>query len=142
VTLPGVMSYAGFGIRFGAKFLDGIIVGVPAMALQYVIAQQMGLPMFTAPLWARTGVGMVLGGSYYTFFVGKFGATPGKMAAKLLIVNPDGSKVSYAKALGRFFSSEYVSGILTLCIGYLIMIWDPEKRTLHDRICSTRVIRK
>jgi uncharacterized RDD family membrane protein YckC len=64
------------------------------------------------------------------------------MAARLLIVNPDGSKVSYAKALGRFFASEYVVAIFTLCIGYLMVAWDPEKRGLHDRICNTRVIRK
>ena len=142
VVLPGGMVYAGFWVRFGAKFLDGIIVGIPALVAQYFIAQQMGLPLFAAPLWARTAVGLVLGGSYYTLFVGKFGATPGKMAAKLLIVNPDGSKVSYAKALGRFFAGEYVSGLLTLCIGYLMICWDPEKRGLHDRICNTRVIRK
>lgn len=140
VALPGGMVYAGFWVRFGAKFLDGLIVAVPALVAQYFIAQQMGLPLFAAPLWARTVVGLVLGGSYYTLFVGKYGATPGKMSAKLRIVNPDGSKVSYAKALGRFFAAEYVSAIFTLCIGYLMVCWDPEKRALHDRICNTRVI--
>jgi uncharacterized RDD family membrane protein YckC len=141
VVAPGTMVYAGFWIRFCAKFLDGIILGVPSFVVNYFIAQRMGISVFALPLTASVPVGLVLGGSYYTWFVGKYGATPGKMAAKLLIVNPDGSKVSYAKAAGRFLASEYVSGCFTLLIGYLMVCWDSEKRALHDRICSTRVIR-
>jgi uncharacterized RDD family membrane protein YckC len=78
--------------------------------------------------------------AYATFFIGKFGATPGKMALNLMVVNPDGSKVSYMKAFGRFFA-EMISGII-LCIGYIMAAFDSEKRALHDRICSTRVVRK
>jgi uncharacterized RDD family membrane protein YckC len=91
---------------------------------------------------STTPITMGIAVAYYTFFVGKFGATPGKMATSLLIVNADGSKVSYAKALGRYFATEFISGCFTLGIGYLMVAWDPEKRALHDRICGTRVIRK
>ena len=142
VAMPGGMVYAGFWVRFGAKFLDGIILGVPSLVVNYFVAQRLDVSVFALPLTASLPVGLVLGGSYYTWFVGKFGATPGKMAAKLRIVNPDGSKVSYAKAAGRFLASEYVSSYLTLFIGYLMVCWDDEKRALHDRICSTRVIRQ
>jgi hypothetical protein len=31
---------------------------------------------------------------------------------------------------------------LTLYIGFIMAAFDIEKRALHDRICSTRVIRK
>jgi uncharacterized RDD family membrane protein YckC len=40
--------------------------------------------------------------------------------------------------LGRHFA-KILSGII-LYIGYLMAFWDDEKRALHDRICSTRVI--
>jgi hypothetical protein len=30
---------------------------------------------------------------------------------------------------------------LTLAIGYIMAAFDDEKRSLHDRICDTRVIR-
>ena len=76
---------------------------------------------------------------YFTFFIGKFGATPGKMACKIKVVNADGSQVSYAKAAGRFFG--YFVSTIILCIGFLMMLWDNEKRTLHDRMCDTRVIK-
>jgi uncharacterized RDD family membrane protein YckC len=77
---------------------------------------------------------------YNTIFVGAMGATPGKMALKVRVVNADGSKVSYGKAFGRAVA-EYVS-ILTLLIGYIMVAFDDEKRALHDRICGTRVIKK
>jgi uncharacterized RDD family membrane protein YckC len=143
VAVHGALNYASFGIRFGAKFLDGIILAIPVYTLIFAIQ---GFHRGAQPSISRTItnqlIGIGFGLSYYTFFVGKFGATPGKMAAKLLIVNPDGSKVSYAKALGRYFAAEYISGCFTLCIGYLMVLWDDERRALHDRICSTRVIRK
>lgn len=143
VAVRGTMNYAGFGIRFGAKFLDGIILAVPIYSLVFAIQGfQPSAPPNVFKTIISQLIGMAIGLSYYTFFVGKYGATPGKMAAKLLIVNADGSKVSYAKALARYFSAEYISGCFTLCIGYLMILWDDERRGLHDRICSTRVIRK
>jgi uncharacterized RDD family membrane protein YckC len=142
VAMHSPMNYAGFGIRFGAKFLDAIILAVPVLAIRFsnptpVTPTQSPVRFITTQL-----ITMCIGLSYSTLFVGKYGATPGKMAAKLRIVNPDGSKVSYAKAAGRFFAAEYISGCFTLCIGYLMVLWDDQRRALHDRICSTRVIRK
>jgi uncharacterized RDD family membrane protein YckC len=143
VAVHGLLNYAGFGIRFGAKFLDGIILAVPVYTVVFAIrASQPSAQPSAARMIISQLIAISFGVSYYTFFVGKFGATPGKMAAKLLIVNPDGSKVSYAKALARYFAAEYISGCFTLCIGYLMVLWDDERRALHDRICSTRVIRK
>ncbi|HSH94839.1 MAG TPA: RDD family protein, partial [Roseimicrobium sp.] len=74
------------------------------------------------------------------FFVGKFGATPGKMACGLRIVRSDGSKVSYGRATGRAFA-EIVSGMVCY-IGFIMAAFDDEKRTLHDRMVDTRVIKK
>jgi len=144
--VTGAMVFAGFWERFAAKFLDGLIQGVVNTALGAVI----NVALFT--LGGRGGNAstaivifsqlfqLALAAAYTTFFVGKFGATPGKMALNLQIVTSDGGEVSYARALGRYFA-EWLSGI-TLTIGYLMSIWDDEKRTLHDRICDTRVIKK
>jgi uncharacterized RDD family membrane protein YckC len=76
--------------------------------------------------------------AYETFFIGTYGATLGKMLMKVKVIMPDGGRVSYARALGRHFA-KLLSGII-LYIGYLMAFWDDEKRALHDRICSTRVI--
>jgi len=78
--------------------------------------------------------------SYSVFFVGRYGATPGKMALKLQIVRSDFSKVSYLRALGRYFAQS-LSGLL-LYLGYIMAGFDSEKRALHDYICDTRVIKR
>ena len=77
---------------------------------------------------------------YDTWFVGKYGATPGKMACKIKIVLADGTPVTYSRALGRHFA-KWVSSLI-LMIGFLMAAFDDERRTLHDRICETRVVRK
>jgi uncharacterized RDD family membrane protein YckC len=61
------------------------------------------------------------------------------MACKLKVVTADNDRVSYPRAFGRYFA-EILSGLILL-IGYIMAAFDDQKRTLHDRICDTRVIR-
>jgi len=82
---------------------------------------------------------LALNVAYEVFFVGRYGATPGKMACHLKIVMPDGSPVTYARALARYFAS--ILSWITLMIGFIIAGFDAEKRALHDHICNTRVVR-
>ena len=147
VNVGGAMNFASFGLRFGAYVLDAIILYVAGLVIGAAIGGVMGALFGTA--LRNTGtflemqlvvIAVTLGVqvAYHTFFLGKFGATPGKMACKIKVVNGDGSKISYLKGLGRFFG--YWVSSLTLLIGFFMMLWDEEKRTLHDRICNTRVI--
>jgi uncharacterized RDD family membrane protein YckC len=62
----------------------------------------------------------------------------GKMAVKIKVVGADGSPIGYGRALGRAFA-EVLSGIC-FYIGYIMAGFDKEKQSLHDKICSTRVI--
>jgi len=87
-----------------------------------------------------TFLNLIVGIVYGTWFIGKFAATPGKMACGLKIITADGGRVSYARAFGRYFA-EMLSGIL-IGIGYLMIAFDRQKRGLHDHICNTRVIYK
>jgi len=142
VNATGAFDYAGFWIRFGAKFIDGIIMQIVNYALILPLLGFGGIKN-TGVLGVAMVIQMILSFSvqiaYITFFLGKYGATPGKMACKLKVVNPDGTPITYGKAFGRFWG-EMLSGF-TLGIGYLIVVWDEEKRALHDRVCNTRVIR-
>jgi uncharacterized RDD family membrane protein YckC len=132
-ALPGAMVYGGFWIRFVAKFVDGMILGVANQLVRLVLG-----PV----IYYRFGVliSIALGTVYTTFLLGKYGATLGKMAFGLKVVTADGGKVSYARACGRHFA-EIISSLI-LCIGYIMAAFDEQKRTLHDRICNTRVIKK
>jgi uncharacterized RDD family membrane protein YckC len=81
-----------------------------------------------------------INGVYSIFFVGKYGATPGKMVCGLRVVASDGGTLSYGRATGRFFA-ELLSGLVCY-IGYIIAGFDSQKRALHDHICNTRVVYK
>jgi uncharacterized RDD family membrane protein YckC len=137
VTVAGEMVYAGFWIRLGAKFIDGIILGIVGFGLGFLGSFIVRHTVATAVL--ENVLSFALSVAYATYFIGNYSATPGKMACGLKVVRPDGEKISYARACGRFFA-EFVSS-LTLTIGYIMAAFDEEKRSLHDRICDTRVIK-
>lgn len=146
----GPMAYGGFWIRFLAKMIDGLILGFCIM-LPLVIILFMTLGMgragggqpdetvmmlFQVIFQLAAIIGAV---AYNTFFIGKWGATPGKMACKLRVLTPEGQKVTFLRAFGRAWG-EQLSG-LVCNIGYIIAAFDDQKRTLHDHICNTRVVR-
>ena len=142
VHYDGALAYAGFWVRFAAKFVDGLILGIPFLlvyslaiyhAMQARRADEFGL----LPLLVQFGF-MFVQMVYSIVFVGRYGATPGKMLCKLRVVTADGGRVSYGRATGRFFA-EMISGMVCY-IGYIMVAFDGQKRGLHDHICSTRVI--
>lgn len=128
--------------RIAARFIDGFILFllffVPLMFFAAVGAFD---PESTGGV--ELGVGIlqwVIPAIYTAFFLSRFGATPGKMAVRIKVVRPDGGPISGGRALGRHFG-DMLSGML-LGIGYLIALGDKERRTLHDRICDTRVVER
>jgi uncharacterized RDD family membrane protein YckC len=145
-ALPS-LPVAGFGIRTVAKLIDGVIIAIVDLLI-YVSAVMMLVwtdAIFMADV--RMLVLLVVYMSfpisfiaYTTIFTGIYGATPGKLVFGLKVVNEDGTGIGYAKALGRC-AAEVLSA-LPLALGYIIAAFDIDKRTLHDRICSTRVVLK
>jgi len=111
---------------------------VPAIIIAFKSAEEPG--RFQAVQALMQLVFLVLNMGYSIFFIGKYGATPGKMACKIKVITAEGGPVTYGRATGRFFA-EMLSGIICY-IGYIMVGFDEEKRALHDRICNTRVIYK
>ena len=144
VSLSGTMEYAGFWIRVAAKLIDGIILSVINMSLSvpagFMMASSSGPYRSFTLTMILNALLIAMQATYTTWFLGRFGATPGKMVCRLKVVTADGGRVSYLRALGRHFA-EFISS-MTLLIGYVMAAFDDQKRTLHDRICDTRVVRK
>jgi len=148
IAISSQVRYAGFWIRVVAKLIDGLILVValivPFVAIMAAMggfseAGQSSEAAVIFQLIFQLGYYVVAAG-FSIFFVGKYAATPGKMACKIKIVNSDGAKIGYGRATGRFFA-EILSGLIC-SIGYIMAAFDVEKRALHDRICNTRVIHK
>jgi uncharacterized RDD family membrane protein YckC len=144
------LNYAGFWTRFGAVFLDWILMYCTslliALAVGLSFTQAVGAEptapadLFTAKRLFVLICQLFLPLTYEVFFIGKYGATLGKMACKIKVVTADGGRVSYLRAFGRYFAK--VVSALPCLIGYFMAAFDDEKRALHDRICNTRVILK
>jgi uncharacterized RDD family membrane protein YckC len=71
---------------------------------------------------------------YYLILVGK-GATVGDKVAGIKIIDANGNPPGYSKAFIRLLVQYFISG--NFLIGYLWMLWDPEKQTLHDKLAGT-----
>jgi uncharacterized RDD family membrane protein YckC len=144
VPLPSTFAYGGFWIRFLARVVDGLIL----MVVNFAVSLPFGLatPASPEPMRALALQGLVFlinfafAVGYETFFLGRFGATPGKMVCRLRVVRPDGAKLTYGRAAGRYFAT--ILSQITLLIGYIMAAFDAEKRSLHDRICDTRVVKE
>ncbi|CAN5496323.1 hypothetical protein BH09VER1_BH09VER1_42880 [soil metagenome] len=139
------LRYAGFWIRAGAWILDcillGIVISIPMFAIVFLVAsttKEQGPVLFVQLLVQLLAT--VVQAAYFIFFVGKYGATPGKMICGLKIVDASGAAIGYGRATGRFFAQ--MLSMLICYIGYIMVAFDDEKRGLHDRICNTRVVHK
>lgn len=142
-SYPAAFPYAGFWIRFCAKAIDFTILGVLQTSIQMSIARitPSGQVIGTLLFSAMTGlISLLLTTGYNTWFVGRFAATPGKMACGLRVVLSDGSRISYLRAFARSLG-EIVSGMV-LYIGYIVVAFDAQRRALHDYFCDTRVVRE
>ena len=148
------VQYAGFWMRVLAWLIDTIILMVVASIVNFAVLGSMGtFPRMqpgadpTTSLAAMAGiygivylVNLVIGCSYEALFVSSsLSATPGKLALGLKVLRPGGARVSFGRAIGRYFAK--VLSAMILGIGFLLVAFDSEKRGLHDMICDTRVVK-
>lgn len=145
--MVGEIEYATFAPRFFAKLIDmavlGVIASMPNGLLMAVFGAEAPSPDDLSALFLSTGfiggmLALPLNLALNTFFVGRYGATPGKLVLKLRVVDVNLEPVTYLRALGRCLA-EIISGV-TCYIGYLMAVYDGQCRTLHDHIAGTRVI--
>jgi uncharacterized RDD family membrane protein YckC len=85
-------------------------------------------------------VGIVIGASYTILMLGgRDGATLGMRAVGIRIIDVDsGGRVEYGQCAIRYLVA-IVSG-LACGIGYLWMLWDPERQTWHDKAANVYVV--
>ena len=150
--------YGGFWIRFGARVIDGLVLGVPllillALLIPTLIRTQGDASNPAVAAFAAFGVifflcYFVVLICYEVLFLRYRGATPGKMACGLKVVRSDGSSLGWGASTGRFVMWNVVtSGIpylnfILMLISGIMTGTDGEKRALHDRVCDTRVVYK
>lgn len=91
-----LMQYAGFFKRFGAFWID-VIVLLPILALTFWGEGQSRLFQL---YWFIPG--LIIGLWFHVYLVKKYGGTPGKLLLKIKIAKLDGSDVGYKEAMLRY----------------------------------------
>jgi uncharacterized RDD family membrane protein YckC len=130
LLLPSlIISFGYFSVVLGGNFEDILKISEleqmkAAIPLQFI-------------LWA-----VYL--SYFTYFIGKSGYTPGKKSMGLKVVNSDGKVIGYGKAYIRYlilsiYNLGTIGGVIFI-ISAVMAIADKRRRTLHDRFCKTIVV--
>jgi uncharacterized RDD family membrane protein YckC len=156
---PLAWRYGGFWVRFGARFIDGLIFMVPTLIFFAMLMPNLTRVKGQAPVDPKTmfaAFGFVtfflvlfLAGACYEILMLKYrSGTLGKMACGLKVIRADGRSLSWGVCFGRFFmwnvvtsGIPYINSVLMLVSSIMLGV-DDEKRALHDRVCDTRVIYK
>lgn len=124
-SVPAARS--GFWRRFVAALVDGIVIGVVSGILRAILGS------------TGEGLGFLIGAVYFTYFHGSTGQTPGDAALSIRVIDlQGGGPIGYSRAFIRWLVS-IVSAIVFL-LGYLWMLWDPEKQTWHDKAAGSVVV--
>ena len=117
---------AGFSRRLLAVFLDVVLVTMICGSLGVFNHGGPGLPMFAVLAYA------------VAFWVWR-GTTIGGIICNLRVVRVDGQRLRLGDAVVRGLAA--VLSVMIFFLGFLWMIWDPEKQTWHDKIAGTYVVR-
>ncbi len=142
-------EYAGFGPRFAAKLIDGLILGGFGLLLENLVVQLRfdgAYPNVLTDFWGwlrllaiMLPINLAIAIGYSVYFILRHEATPGKRLLGLRVVRADGGRLGAGRVIGRYFA-EQLSGLVFMA-GYLMAAFDEEKRALHDFMCDTRVVK-
>jgi uncharacterized RDD family membrane protein YckC len=143
-------KYAGFWTRLLAWLIDAAILGTGGAMISSLIGGLVGGALMvtgddiTKIIFVNVIIGFVIGfildWLYHT--IGESSArrtTIGKKALGLIVVNTNGSRMSFLRANGRYWG-KILSGLL-IGIGYLMVGFTARKQGLHDMMAGTIVIR-
>jgi len=152
----GEVVYAGFWKRVAAYLIDAFVIGIATQVVQLVVmgvffgisASSLSNPetmfasgtgiLFVAALYL---VPLAMNAAYYAaFHASSKQATLGKMAVGIKVVRTDGTRISLARGVGRFFATLLSS--LIIGIGFLMAAFTERKQALHDMVCDTLVVDK
>ena len=126
-----VPDFAGFWIRLFARLIDELFVTLVFGILVTII----GMSDFTA------FVLVIINFSYFVLMTKSRGQTLGKMALGIQVIDSSGNIPNVGTILLREIPCKILSA-LPLYLGYAWAGWDDKKRSWHDHLSKTFVIKK
>lgn len=146
---------AGFWIRFVAYMIDAFILGFGFILLVGSLAALVAIlglsdgtdgqevsPAIIVIVLLGLLIQLVISWLYEALMLsGSRGATFGKQAVGVRVVNDTGGTLSFGRATLRYFLKAVVTPMVPLLIGYLTAAFTKRKRAVHDFMADTYVVK-
>ncbi len=129
-------TFPGFVPRFVALLIDTVVVQVALLPGLFMIVAGSGLVIFLGVLLLVAGFVAVT--ASYAQSVAKSGQWIGNRIMKTRVVDArTGANLDVSNAAARFVVRHLISPFLLL--GFLPALFDPQRRTFHDRVATSVV---
>jgi len=143
------LDLATIGRRFGALWIDGIVITLPLMIVVFALLVPLGMvdkppDNFTPLMFMYNGITtLLLLGSYILYeglMLGAGGQTLGKKALNIKVVTLDGGEISRGQAWTRAAMRQLFG--LVPCLGLVdyLVAFGQERSCVHDIVAKTRVV--
>jgi uncharacterized RDD family membrane protein YckC len=137
-----LMAYRGVGIRFVAVLIDSVILGIVFGILSAVSG---GVDMAGGGATAKLNGGpallfYVLAFAYYVVLEKSWGATLGKKAVGIRVVQEDGSPITWGQSVLRNLL-RIIDGLFVYLVGAIFVWTSDTKQRLGDRVAKTYVVK-
>ena len=137
MIIDGIIFTPVVVILFASTGVFGLILHPePDRAFRGALAAMFGVTIMAMFLLLAAGHWL-----YYTLMESsRYQATLGKIVVGAIVTDLNGSRISFARANGRFFG-KWISGAI-FDIGFLIAAFTDKKQALHDILAGCLVIQK
>jgi uncharacterized RDD family membrane protein YckC len=151
------VRYGGFWIRFAARFIDGLVIGIPFAIIYGIAGAMIGASTASTAASSTSGdVGVssgALGALSVLYILGLVaailyfvimwttGATLGMRVLNLQVVDAQtGQHIGIGKAFLRYIGM--IIAALPCYLGFFWVGWDPRKQGWHDKFAGTLVLQR
>lgn len=150
ISPAGEVVYAGFWARVAACIIDLALLGMLALAATFVAGILVNMLLrfarveFFSTLYMVVNLSvwlvpvLVLLGYFAWFHSSPAQATLGKMTVGIKLVRGNGQRVGFVRAILRALL--WVVSVAPLGAGVIVSAVRPQRRSLHDWLCDTRVV--
>jgi len=149
---PPDQGAGGLGARFGARVIDGVIVGLISLAVAFLVNLGTGyVGTDWVANWISLSILSVVTFLYFVVLETSLGATPGKKILGLAVEGPGGApRVTFAQSAIRnswtlLYIIPFAGSVLYLIAVIAIAVTinnSPTKQGIHDRIAGgTQVVK-
>lgn len=129
--------FPGFWDRFGARFNDGLILGIPLLIISYTLKKVTGSNILETKLISFIDIEFIIDTLYWGFVCWMIATKTqswGMRFKKIQLLSLDGKNAGFI----RIWVRDWFNG-LTLGLGSLLIIWHPQRKSVADLIFKTKM---